>query len=810
MKTHGLFQNDAERRLFHGTKADDEVTFHYHCPVKHCQYGLGAKKHFSSFSLVKQHYVKVHAERKFPCSKCGTLYVTEKDLKRHLQRCGILYRCGTCPIQYTTKEALLTHCKRQSHTYPQEYTRQTMKKAEKRERKNLTQQAPEVTIITQPILLVPVQSTEVIQTPKPVRELKPKPVAVAANHSVTSPAVVVEQIPDGVTHHRGQYSANIRQDALIQTDIYGIHSLSVSKNEAQKCSVQTKAKSVAKKISPKRKLSRELNPSSPRRKKSRLTTGIQTAVSLTKKKGIPIVNSTQTTGDYIIETALRHANIQVEKREVASQVTPNKNVRHTEKLGWLKPKPILVDSYSQVKEQHIKVETGLDYAESETMTDLPLSISTQTPQSYLEKLLEKDNRCGNGMSVNSTEAGVSSDTRVRQTSEEVNTTNTLIILNESLQTSVNYEMQENWSSSKDGSDTGVNNNSSPAFTAVPLADYNARKLQTDLGNHFAASRTSANIDEVSVDNTASNFGKYIQEQSSTTDMEAQAMSASEFDKLLQSSGIFLHNNDVLVSPKDGQSTVDQDTANDTSDLANELDFLATATIDTNTQTADFNLFDSVVPVDSNTQTGDEGLDFLDMVTTNMETQTLNEADLINLGLLDSTLSTQLGNENHCKSSDTSLTDHFKLPVDDSGTSVIEPAGNYSEAQNILKVHQYKSSKDNLKVTGDFLSGQMTQVNVHASTEFDQNSLSISAHTDNMVQVGSKTDAWEGRNSLGAELGGRKKVQMETQTVSLGTVEPLAQTETQTQVEMTDTDFETINMETQTTFDDLQQFCEWLQ
>lgn len=86
-----------------------------------------------NISVPFQHYLKVHAEKKFVCSKCTMGFGIEHDLKRHLESCGVLYSCGTCPVKYSTKEALLMHCKRGQHVYPEEYQRQTKSQLEKKQ-----------------------------------------------------------------------------------------------------------------------------------------------------------------------------------------------------------------------------------------------------------------------------------------------------------------------------------------------------------------------------------------------------------------------------------------------------------------------------------------------------------------------------------------------------------------------------------------------------------------------------------------------------------------------------------------------------
>ncbi|KAI4550316.1 hypothetical protein MJT46_019042 [Ovis ammon polii x Ovis aries] len=65
----------------------------YCCPIEGCP--RGPDRPFSQFSLVKQHFMKVHAEKKHKCSKCSNSYGTEWDLKRHAGDCGKTFPC-TC------------------------------------------------------------------------------------------------------------------------------------------------------------------------------------------------------------------------------------------------------------------------------------------------------------------------------------------------------------------------------------------------------------------------------------------------------------------------------------------------------------------------------------------------------------------------------------------------------------------------------------------------------------------------------------------------------------------------------------------
>ncbi|XP_062032393.1 ATM interactor [Lepus europaeus] len=90
----------------------------YCCPIKGCP--RGPNRPFSQFSLVKQHFMKMHAEKKHKCSKCSNSYGTEWDLKRHAEDCGKIFQC-TCGCPYASRTALQSHIYRTGHEIPAEH-----------------------------------------------------------------------------------------------------------------------------------------------------------------------------------------------------------------------------------------------------------------------------------------------------------------------------------------------------------------------------------------------------------------------------------------------------------------------------------------------------------------------------------------------------------------------------------------------------------------------------------------------------------------------------------------------------------------
>ncbi|NXR13909.1 ATMIN protein, partial [Semnornis frantzii] len=90
----------------------------YCCPIEGCP--RGPNRPFSQFSLVKQHFMKMHAEKKHKCDKCSNSYGTEWYLKRHIEVCGKTFQC-TCGCPYASRTALLSHIYRTGHEIPAEH-----------------------------------------------------------------------------------------------------------------------------------------------------------------------------------------------------------------------------------------------------------------------------------------------------------------------------------------------------------------------------------------------------------------------------------------------------------------------------------------------------------------------------------------------------------------------------------------------------------------------------------------------------------------------------------------------------------------
>ncbi|XP_077983100.1 uncharacterized protein LOC144437941 [Glandiceps talaboti] len=119
-KVHHIYEHPNEAQLFvplRRTGKKKSVTKLFYCPIEGCRRSVGSKRHFARLPLVKQHYLKMHAEKKMFCRKCEKGFSTQSDCKRHEEICGRLFYCG-CGCPYSTREALLTHQRRQQHSLP--------------------------------------------------------------------------------------------------------------------------------------------------------------------------------------------------------------------------------------------------------------------------------------------------------------------------------------------------------------------------------------------------------------------------------------------------------------------------------------------------------------------------------------------------------------------------------------------------------------------------------------------------------------------------------------------------------------------
>jgi len=97
----------------------NDETQQYACPIKYCKYSLNSNRYFAKFKQVKQHYLKCHGDKKYACTMCEKSFASPTYLSQHAKSCGKQFVCS-CGWSYNSRETLITHCKRKSHTLPED------------------------------------------------------------------------------------------------------------------------------------------------------------------------------------------------------------------------------------------------------------------------------------------------------------------------------------------------------------------------------------------------------------------------------------------------------------------------------------------------------------------------------------------------------------------------------------------------------------------------------------------------------------------------------------------------------------------
>lgn len=109
---------------------DKNSAVQYYCPVLKCKYHIlenAGANFFKMKRYIKQHYFKVHAEKTDKCTKCDKAFGNRTLKMQHERVCGMIFQCIDCKWNYTTRECLLTHCRRKGHTIPPKETKKPNK-----------------------------------------------------------------------------------------------------------------------------------------------------------------------------------------------------------------------------------------------------------------------------------------------------------------------------------------------------------------------------------------------------------------------------------------------------------------------------------------------------------------------------------------------------------------------------------------------------------------------------------------------------------------------------------------------------------
>lgn len=315
LKTHGIKRKNGEDGGRENSEESADYPTEYHCPLASCVYSVTSLRHFSSMKLLKQHYSKVHAEKKYKCAKCGAGYGLNRDKARHESTCGVIYKCGTCQCPYTTREAMMTHCHRKSHALPSELIivrqqRASQQKSKKKVKGCVCQnETPDLIVKNNhpppKVILVNIQPAPPKLQQSKVTHHKPILCRPTPNLNVI-PLTTVTVTPKNVKVSQENLPA--KQSVTIQTDSHPRESTGdkvLSGNDGtQSCRTQT----------------RDLQTST-----AVMETGIQTNVTIPLRKRLnqpQTAAQTQTHGDYILQAAMATANIPIRKSSVGTQMTP--------------------------------------------------------------------------------------------------------------------------------------------------------------------------------------------------------------------------------------------------------------------------------------------------------------------------------------------------------------------------------------------------------------------------------------------------------------------------------------------------------
>ncbi|GAB1599157.1 ATM interactor-like [Argonauta hians] len=338
-KTHRITERSDKNEIDISCRDNqsENVVKQYHCPVPSCVYNVSSKRHFASKKLLKQHYMKVHADKKHKCPKCGQGFGLDRDCRRHFSTCGMIFRCKTCDCPFSSVEATINHCNVKQHEIPAEC------KNIKAGKITPVSVAPTFIILhTSPSVATSTpakQATPTTLSTSQLRPLLPKPVIKTTVLSQSEPLVVNS---NGTTRFSPLLNAGLNKTPLnnsynvcIQTDINHLDNTmaprpsSAMDNNTQtnqpKTNDQTNGQFVGIHAKSIKRLSENAIYSL---NKFTSSTGIQTAVSVppVKKKSVHNMVGTQTMGDYILTTAMSTAQIPIEQVSQASQANSHYKV----------------------------------------------------------------------------------------------------------------------------------------------------------------------------------------------------------------------------------------------------------------------------------------------------------------------------------------------------------------------------------------------------------------------------------------------------------------------------------------------------
>ncbi|XP_062572499.1 ATM interactor-like [Saccostrea cucullata] len=296
------------------------------CPVLSCKYsGQGtADRHFTSLKLLRQHFMKVHAEKKYRCEKCRLSFGLDRDRRLHQGRCGQIYKCTDCEAEYSTIEALQTHCLRKGHRCSPKPPKITEEKVDgQKDEKSPANQGTSISTQTSgvgmmtPLSSIPVILVEVTPETPVDREILTKSLSMKPILPKPSVKLKVQQQTPPVSKVTTSGKTGTEDANSEQLGDFSSQTTEKSENFNESVSEGIQAS-----IGDKNLESGEDVPSLL--EKSWSSTGIQTAITFKpqRKKQLGTVAQTQTSGDIILKKAMESADIPIQMESVGTQMMP--------------------------------------------------------------------------------------------------------------------------------------------------------------------------------------------------------------------------------------------------------------------------------------------------------------------------------------------------------------------------------------------------------------------------------------------------------------------------------------------------------
>ncbi|XP_052060638.1 ATM interactor-like [Mytilus californianus] len=600
-RSHGVSESESDDALKRRIKVDPKVYKEYHCPRNDCLYNISSERHFTNMAGLKQHFLKVHAEKKFKCSKCDYGFGMEKDKRRHESHCGMKFTCTSCQCTYVSVEALRTHCNRTQHPIPEMYTKR--EKVDKKKTKDKNNNKTTSTNCLKdgishqnnmriPVILLPVPVTMMNQI---------------NNQNISTPTQA--NIQENISTNKAQVSAV----HLLDHD-YLPNSSSDSNNQNQ-----THAKKDTESWN-------FINNVGKYNLVPLLSSEMQT-ISVPRKE-LPIkskdtttnIAQTQTLGNCILTQAMTSANIPVKSSSVGTQITPKEKCAETQTGKTPRCKRGNTSHKSSSPKERINSRKKL-YCKS--ADDLSTQRTSKGKQSIKEYFVNPTNRGNVSDNIHFSNTGLSSGEYISYNS---NTGNTVC---SSVQTLNQIEMVSTGSQFSDvqgnqvvDSYSSTTENRISMSTSISDFDFmqtiGVQTYSSDFQDFLLAQNDSApNIDtgtsSIGINTEKSHVNKCVgNDPSFSIDSHVQTV---DFD--------FLAN-----SPDPQPSTEAIHTQTQTIDLDIESIESLVSSIQTQTFDSDESLTDvqtqTKKSLSVDTQTLSETLDSNTFVSSSMETQTYDE------------------------------------------------------------------------------------------------------------------------------------------------------------------------------------------